>query len=283
MWTLKLVVILAGIYAAMVLIVFLAQTTLLFPTSAAGGSPALPPGAERLALDTPEGERLQGLRIPATPGPRSDRTTVLGFGGNAWNAENMAAYLHELFPAAEVVAFHYRGYPPSTGRPSAEALLQDAPRIYDFVTQKLAPTRVVAVGFSVGSGVAAHLARERPLQGLILVTPFDSLEQLAREHYRWLPVRLLLRHRMLPIDDLRRVTAPVALIAAEHDTIVPERRTAPLRKAARTVIMDRTIPGAGHNDMYASPEFVSAMREAITLIEHRAEASPAKQAVPTQD
>ena len=60
------------------------------------------------------------------------RTLILGFGGNAWNGSDVAAYLHQIFPQADVIAFHYRGYRPSTGSPSAEALLADAPLVHDF-------------------------------------------------------------------------------------------------------------------------------------------------------
>jgi pimeloyl-ACP methyl ester carboxylesterase len=276
MWALKLLVVLVATYAAVALIVFAAQTRLLFPTSLAGGHAALPHGAERIALDTPDGERLHGVRIPSEAASGEDRTIVLGFGGNAWNAEDMATYLHDLYPEAEVVAFHYRGYRPSTGRPSAAALLDDGPLVYDFISEGRDPAKIVAVAFSIGSGVAVRLARERPLDGLILVAPFDTLRRLAQQHYGWLPVGLLLQHHMSPLRELGDVTAPVALIAAEQDTIIPEQRTAPLRDAARTLIMDQSISGAGHNDIYSHPEFAKAMRQALKRIENLAMAAPAK-------
>jgi pimeloyl-ACP methyl ester carboxylesterase len=72
---------------------------------------------------------------------------------------------------------------------------------------------------------------------------------------------------MSPLEDLREVTAPVVLIAGERDTIIPAQRTAPLRKAAPNLIMDRTIPVAGHNDIYSNPEFIRAMQQALELIE----------------
>lgn len=282
MWALKTLIVLAGTYAAVALIAYAAQTWLLFPTASTGGAPIIP-GAERLTCETPDGERLQGVRVPPSVGVGEDQTILLGFGGNAWNADNMAAYLHELFPEAEVVTFHYRGYRPSTGRPTAAALLADAPLVYDCATKKRDAAHVVAAGFSIGTGVAVHLARERPINGLVLVTPFDTLEQLARHHYGWLPVQLLLRHHMSPLNDLCGVTAPVALIAAEQDTIIPLERTAPLRNAARTLIMDQTIAGAGHNDIYASPQFVRAMHQAIKLIDDRAMAKQVEQHAAKQD
>jgi len=73
---------------------------------------------------------------------------------------------------------------------------------------------------------------------------------------------------MSPLEDLRAAAAPVVLIAGERDTIIPRQRTAPLRKAARTLITDKTILGTGHNDIYSNPEFVGAMHQAVELIEN---------------
>ena len=105
----------------------------------------------------------------------------------------MALSLHGLFPDHEVVAFHYRGYGPSSGSPTADALLADSLVIFDDLLQAGARERVITIGFSIGAGVAAYLAAHRPVAGLILVTPFHSLELLAQDLYWWAPVRLLLR------------------------------------------------------------------------------------------
>lgn len=266
MWLLKLLSIVAIAYAAVVLITYAAQTRLLFPGSSPDTAFELSALAERMVCKTVDGETLHGMRISPARGITDDQTLIIGFGGNAWNADHMAGYLHELFPASEVVSFHYRGYGPSTGQPGAAALLGDASHVFDCAIEGREPAAVVAVGFSIGSGVAVHLARNRPLAGLILVTPFDSLENLARQHYGWLPVRHLLRHQMHPAEQLQQVTSPVAIIAAEQDSIIPEARTEPLRMAAQALVMDRTISGVGHNDIYGTREFAAAMREAKALM-----------------
>jgi fermentation-respiration switch protein FrsA (DUF1100 family) len=262
MW--KLLLIPAFLYAALVLLAFAFQTRLMFPANAVGGAGPLPPGAERLALDTADGNRLHGIHIPPTASPSG--TLILGFGGNGWNGETAAAYLHDLFPAADVVAFHYRGYRPSTGTPGARALLEDAPPIYDLAVARLHPARTVAVGLSIGSGVAASLAPRRPLDGLILVTPFDSLKMVAAGQYPWLPVRWLFRHEMKPAEWLRGSPVSTAIIAGDRDTLIPAPRTEGLRRAAGRLVYDRTIADAGHNDIYDRPEFRAAMREAMARV-----------------
>jgi hypothetical protein len=178
----------------------------------------------------------------------------------------MVINLHRLFPDRDVVAFHYRGYAPSSGKPSAESLLSDSLIIFDDLRQAQATEPIAAVGFSLGSGVAAYLARHRPVAGLILVTPFDSLEALARDLYWWAPVGLLLRHRMPTIEFVRGTVAPTALIIAERDAVVPARRSAPLRPVIRNLVFERAVD-AGHNDIYDRPAFAAAMREALVRIE----------------
>jgi pimeloyl-ACP methyl ester carboxylesterase len=221
----------------------------------------MPPRAERLELESTEGHQLVGIHIPSDR-PRSERTLILGFGGNAWNAQDVAEYLHELFPGEEVVAFHYRGYAPSKGSPSAEALVADAPLIYDAVVDRLKPRRVIAVGFSIGSGVAALLGEARSLDGLILVTPFDSLKAVAQSMFPWLPIGPIFEHEIDAASALEKLEVPVAILAAGRDEIVPSERTEGLRKHVKHLVFDRTIAGAGHNDIYARSDFHEAMREA---------------------
>jgi pimeloyl-ACP methyl ester carboxylesterase len=242
------------------------QASLIFPTHAVPSAGSLPPGAERLSLKTPDGHQLAGVHIP--PDRRSkNRPLIIGFGGNAWNGQDVAKYLHEVFPDHDVVTFHYRGYRPSTGSASAEALIADAPLVYDLAVARLKPRRVVAVGFSIGSGVAATLTASRKLDGLILVTPFDSLKSVAESMYPWLPIGPFFSHEFDAAGALEQSKVPVAIIAAERDEIVPPERTDALRARVPNLVFDRTIERSGHNDIYARSEFQDAMREALDRLE----------------
>ena len=241
------------------------QTSLIFPVDAVPRAGPLPRGAERLSLKTPDGNTLAGIHIPPDE-PAKERTLIVGFGGNAWNAQDVAEYLHELFPDEDVVTFHYRGYSPSTGSPSAEALIADAPLVYDLATAKLKPQGIVAVGFSIGSGLAAQLAAKRRVDGLILVTPFDSLRAVAQSMYPWLPIGPLFQHQIDAAGALHGNRVPVAIVAGERDEIVPSERTDALRRQVPNLVFDRTIGRAGHNDIYARSDFQEAMREGLAQI-----------------
>lgn len=237
---LKLLLVPVLLYAAVCLAAWLLQDRALFPTAAAQGRGAPPPGAERLELVAADGTRLVGLHVPPRR-PGAEAPVVLGFGGNAWNADHAAEYLADLYPQADVVAFHYRGYAPSGGRAGAVALLADALEVHDRVAALFPGRRIVAVGFSIGSGVAAHVARARPIAGAILITPFDSLTKVAAAHYPWLPVRWLFRNPMEAAQDLAAARAPVAIIAGGAPRR-PQRHLRPLRLPARRPRSSRRRP-----------------------------------------
>ena len=238
------------------------QSHLIFPTHAVPKAGPLPKGAEQLSVEAGKGITLHGVRIPPDK-PDGSKTLILGFGGNGWNGQDVAEYLHELYPDFEIVAFHYRGYAPSSGDPSGDALIADAPLAFDAAVDAVKPKRVIAVGFSIGTGVAAQLSRKRPLDGLILVTPFDSLKAVAQSMYPWLPIGTFFNHEINAVAPLRGSKVPVAIVAAEHDELVPTLRTDALRKVVGNLVFDRTIRRAGHNDIYARSDFHDAMHEAV--------------------
>lgn len=240
------------------------QTRFIFPTHAVRSAGPLPRGAEALSLKV-RGAELAGVHLPPDR-EQAKRTLIIGFGGNGWNGQDVGEYLHEMFPEAHVIAFHYRGYRPSTGAPSADALIADAPLVYDYAVERVKPSRTVAVGFSIGTGIAAHLASRRKLDGLILVTPFDSLKAVAQAMYPWLPIGIFFQHEVDAVTAIAKTKAPVAIIEAERDELVPHDRTEALRKRVPNLVFDEVIRRAGHNDIYTRSDFQDAMRAALRKI-----------------
>jgi pimeloyl-ACP methyl ester carboxylesterase len=264
----KLLVVLAAAYGSIVIFLFFAQTLLLFPGMRLPSSRLDQPRApERLELSTDDGNALRGMLFPATT---EGTDLVIGFGGNAQDAEMLGQDLATRLPDAHVVVFHYRGYGPSTGRPGEAALLADALRIHDALVERLRPDRTFAVGISLGSAMAAWLSKQRPLAGIVLVTPFDSIEAVAKETYFWIPVGLLLRHRFPSVEYMRDNPTPSAVIAAEHDRVVPPRRTAALVAGLSNLVFSKTLTGARHATIYELPAYDEAFLAAFAALREAA-------------
>ena len=120
---------------------------------------------------------------------------------------------------------NYRGYGRSGGRPGERQLLADALLLYDRVTRRpdVDPGRVAVMGRSIGSGVAVYVARERPVLGAVLVSPYDSVAAVARDAFPYLPVPLLLRHRFEAASWAAGVRAPLLALIAGDDRVIDPR------------------------------------------------------------
>ncbi|HEV2042413.1 MAG TPA: alpha/beta hydrolase, partial [Casimicrobiaceae bacterium] len=110
-------------------------------------------------------------------------------------------------------------------------------------------------GRSLGIAIAAHLAAVRPVAGAVLVSPYDSLTAVGKEHYPWLPVSLLLRHRFNALADASRNRMPLLAVVGEDDTIIPPERSRALFDAWAGTKTWLVVPRAGHNTLGASDVF----------------------------
>ncbi len=212
--------------------------------------------SESLALPV-DGATLQ-ISVRARPGAPA----VLYFGGNAEDVSGTLPRLADLFPDHALYGMHYRGYGRSTGEPTERALHADARALYEHARRGHPEIKVV--GRSLGSGVAARLASEQAVARLALITPYDSIENVAAGQFPWLPVRWLIQDRFDSTAVAGRITAPTTLIAAEQDTLIRPERTARLATffkpgIARSVV----VPGADHNDIGARPVYERALVEAL--------------------
>lgn len=268
----KLILILLVVYVGIAGLLYVAQDFLIFPGT---GLPMSrmdgPLGPERLEVRTQDDATLHGMVFVA----EGATDLVIGFGGNAQDAEMLAHDLTGQVPGRHVGVFHYRGYGPSTGRPSEQALLADALLIHDLLVERLQPRRVIAAGFSLGSAVAAYLSKHRPLAGVLLVTPFDSIEAVAKETYFWLPVGLLLRHKFPSIRFMIDNPTPAAVIAADQDQIVRPRRTDALVEHLDNLVFRITIEGGSHNTLYSLPSYEEALEAAFAALDQAAPPAPA--------
>jgi pimeloyl-ACP methyl ester carboxylesterase len=187
-----------------------------------------------------EGVRLRGWVM--NPGRAK---ALVYFGGNGERLEDARDELARWFPDRTIYLLPYRSYGASEGEPSEQALVSDALALFDHVAPEHAS--VAVIGRSLGSGVAVQLAARRPVERLVLVTPFDSLVRVAAGYFAWLPVSALMRDRYESWRYVNDIHCPVLVIRAEADEIIPAERTLTLLKAFKQPPSVQVVADAGHN------------------------------------
>ena len=195
----------------------------------------------------PSAQDFRGL--VAEPGGPA-RGTVVVFHGNAGHAGHRAYFAHALAPLGwRVVLAEHPGYGPRGGTPSEASLVGDARQTLALARQAWQGPLLVA-GESLGAAVAAGAVADHAdaVSGVLLITPWDRLAQVAAVHYPWLPVKWLLRDEYDNVAYLASFPKPVAVAVAEHDRIVPARLGQALHAALSGPKRLLVIPGSGHND-----------------------------------
>ncbi len=256
-WIVLGAVIVLGVPGAM----YLLQDSLLFlPQPYVGAPPAARAGraVEDLAYEAPDGVRLRGWLVHrAAPAGRAP--LVVYYGGNA---EEVSWQATEPWPPDWTLALvNYRGYGASEGKPSERDFYADALAVIDALALRpdVDPERIVLVGRSLGTGVATHVAAHRPVAGVVLISPYDSMIEVGRRHYPWLPVGLLLRHPFDARSAAPEIRAPLLAIAGSRDFIIPTVHSRRLFDAWGGPKVWVELPGADHNDLGSWPAFWKAI------------------------
>ncbi|MGB4947732.1 MAG: alpha/beta hydrolase [Candidatus Competibacter denitrificans] len=218
------------------------------------------PQALEVTLTTSDGAQLHGWHLPAGTG--SARPLVLYFGGNAEEVSWMLEF-GSVFAGWDLGLMNYRGYGLSSGHPSERTLLGDALAVYDHFIRRptIDPARVVVIGRSLGSGVASHLASQRPVRGVLLVTPFASITEVAQDFYPLLPVRTVLGDLYDSATLAPRLTVPLRMIVAGRDEVIAAQHSERLFTLWAGPKERVTIASAGHNDLQGYREYWQAIQE----------------------
>lgn len=176
--------------------------------------------------------------------------TIVVFHGNAGAASDRDYYLTALNPLGfRVVLAEYPGYGGRAGKSGEKTFVRDA-----IETLRLASAQygkpLFLLGESLGCGVVAAVVKDADLliDGIILITPWDTLRSVAEDHYPWLPVRFFLHDAYDSVGSLKNYAGPVAVVGAERDTIIPLRHAQALYDSLPGNKKMWIVKAAGHND-----------------------------------
>lgn len=251
----RLVASAAFIYTSVTVIVWLLADRFLFPREPASYAD----GPDIVKLSTRDGARISAVHLVRPDAP----FTVLFSHGNAEDLGDLRPELERVRASGfSVLAYDYRGYGTSEGRPSERAIYQDVDAAFALLRSKGVPSRRVLVyGRSIGGGPSVDLAAREDVGGLILESAFTSA------------FRVVTRVRLFPFDafdnlaKLPRVKAPVLVMHGTADRVVPIRHGRALFDVARTEKRALWVEGAGHDNLpwMAGDAYGKALQEIAAL------------------
>jgi uncharacterized protein len=218
---------------------------------------ALPEGATLLTAKAADGVPVNALLFD---NPKATRT-IVHFHGNAENAEANAFLAHEMNKRGfSTVLVEYRGYGRSKGTsPSEEGLYLDATAILDALDARgVKPADIVLWGQSLGTGVAAEMAKRDRGARLVLVAPFTSTVDMAARVIPFLPASMVMVDRYDTLSKAPSITAPALVVHGDIDDVIPFEQGEKVSKALPHATFLKVREGR-HDNLYKSLSVISAI------------------------
>ena len=187
---------------------------------------------------------------------------ILYFGGNAESMAQSSTEIARQFPTFTVYLMDYRGYGGSTGEASEEGLYSDALKLYDTIKPK--HNKISIGGRSLGSGIATYVAAHREVSKLALITPFDSIINVAQEMYPIFPISFLLHDTYDSLSRIKKIKAKTMIVIAQNDNVITRERTQHLIDAFDPGQLEVvTIKSRGHMDISSDTKYYKIMQDFI--------------------
>jgi pimeloyl-ACP methyl ester carboxylesterase len=189
---------------------------------------------------------------------------ILYFHGNAGSLRSWGTLAPDFTSKGySLFIIDYRSFGKSTGRLSEKALHNDARAAYDYLLQLYRPQDIIIYGRSIGTGIATRLASEVELRMLLLETPYYNFAHVAKYHFSFLPVALLLKYTFRNDQWIEQVNAPIYIIHGTADEVVPYASGLKLAEKAGSRATMVTIKEGGHNNLSAFAQYHQLMEEIL--------------------
>ncbi len=245
-WPLRLIATF-GVLAGVVLGTRMVSRSVLYP---AGDLPSLrcEDDVTQHRLVASDGVSVHALELRGAPGTR----TVVHFHNNRETVEACLDFARAVQnEGLGIVLVEYRGYGASrTGEPSEEGLYLDAEAALDMLEARgIGPESIVLSGTSLGTGVAAEMARRGRGSRLVLMAPYTSIPDLVTDVVPFFPATALVPDHFETLAKAPSIAIPTLVIHGTDDEIVPfwmGREVAGRMPDARLLEVD----GGRHGDLF---------------------------------
>ncbi len=215
---------------------------------------------EEVNIKTNDNVILNGLLFKAD----SSKGLIFYLHGNAGSLSswgNVAKTYTDL--NYDVFMLDYRGYGKSEGSISSEEqLFQDLQIVYDLMKKRYSEDKIIVLGYSIGSGLAAEIASTNKPKLLILQAPYYSLTDLMRHSYPIIPT-FILKYKFKTNEYIKDCTMPIVVFHGNQDEVIYYGSSLKLEKEFKTTDKLITLEGQEHNGMTDNPDYINEIRKIL--------------------
>ena len=241
---------LIGIYLCILIFVYFYQDHLLFfPDGTRFSDCQL---ANQLGFQTIETQyQNQKIRYHLKTDPKALANIIVFHGNASTSCRNLAVYLALKSLRLNFVLAAYPGYEGDhLDKPGEAIFLKNGEALFDYIKrQSYGKLPTFLFGRSLGTGEAVYLASVRPVEGLILQTPYSSISEVGAYHYPFLPISLINQNVFPAYIWAPDVKSPVLLLHGTNDQTIPFRYAQKLAQLFKAQVKVVKIEGAGHDDI----------------------------------
>lgn len=257
---LKIILLLLAGYLLIVMIAAIFQRNLIYQPDTASEAELLRMAESEGLLPWKNADgSIIGWKTPDQPSTE-ETTAVIVYHGNAGFALNRTYVVNGLMHQEEhgpwqIFIVEYPGYGSRQGSPSDKVIKKAAKKAFNRVATQ-SYKQILVFGESLGTGVASYIASEYQdeIQGVMLVSPFTNLSDIASTHYFFLPAKMLLTEKFDNVEALGNFNQPVVFVYGEDDLIVPSSFTKALYESYDGPKLIFSQPDRRHNTINYHPE-----------------------------
>jgi len=203
--------------------------------------------------------KTDGISLDGVYKDENSSKLIIYFGGNSDDATDFIKSLKDE-KKFDIVVFNYRGDGLSEGKPTEKTLFKDSLSIYDkFKKNK----EVILIGRSLGSGVATYLASKRDVKKLFLITPYDSIENVAKQRYPFFPISFLIKYKFKSYKYIEKVKAPVFIFMVKNDKTVSNQRTNNLIHYIKSNYYIKEFDHTTHANILSNENFIEVLKKSL--------------------
>ena len=190
-----------------------------------------------------------GWKYPASRTATGSVLVVHGNAGSALGRNYFAEPIHQA-GAFDVFVLEYPGFGARSGSPSKTCWLRAGEEAYALLPKD---RPIYLVSESLGTGVAAHLAKLHPKEigGMAMFAPYNSLPSLAQNKVPLLLPYFFLVDRFEPAAWMKDYRGPVQFTIAGGDKVIPPKFGQRLHDGYAGPKRLFVVPGAAHNEVAA--------------------------------